>query len=315
MTRSSDHLGDRVLDLDAGVHLHEVEAAVVVEQELHGAGVLVAGGASQLDRRLAHPRPQLVVERRRRRLLDQLLVPPLDRALALAEMHHVAVAVAEHLELDVPRLDQVLLQVDGAGAETLLRLLAGGHELALQALALLDDAHAAAAAARRRLEDHRVADLGGHPLRLLQVGQRLAAARQHRHPGVGRGLPRLGLVAHQPDAGRRRPDPAEVALLEHLGEVGVLGQEAVARVDGVGAGDLGRGDDAGDVEVALLRRRRPDADRLVGVEHVQRLAVGGAVDRHRLDAQLAAGVHHPQGDLAPVGHQDLLEHVARAGRT
>src|SRR2546427_9530196 len=32
------HLGDRVLDLDAGVHLHEIERPVFVEQELDRAG-------------------------------------------------------------------------------------------------------------------------------------------------------------------------------------------------------------------------------------------------------------------------------------
>ncbi len=37
----------------------------------------------------------------RRRLLDHLLVATLDRALTLAEVDHVAVSVAEHLDLDV----------------------------------------------------------------------------------------------------------------------------------------------------------------------------------------------------------------------
>ena len=45
------HLGDRMLDLQARVHLEEVERAVVVEQELDGAGVGVAD-------RLARPPPR-----------------------------------------------------------------------------------------------------------------------------------------------------------------------------------------------------------------------------------------------------------------
>ncbi len=35
------HLGDRMLDLDAGVHLDEIELAVLVE-ELDGAGAVIA---------------------------------------------------------------------------------------------------------------------------------------------------------------------------------------------------------------------------------------------------------------------------------
>ena len=102
---AGDHLGHRVLDLDARVHLHEVEAAVAVEQELDRAGVLVADRRGRA-RTAASPisLAQLRRQRRRRRLLDQLLVPALDRALALAEVDDVAVLVAEDLELDVPRL-------------------------------------------------------------------------------------------------------------------------------------------------------------------------------------------------------------------
>ena len=48
-----DHLGDRVLDLQAGVHLEEEELAVLID-ELDGAGVVVADGLGGLDRGLAH---------------------------------------------------------------------------------------------------------------------------------------------------------------------------------------------------------------------------------------------------------------------
>ena len=54
-TRSSagDHLGDRVFDLQPGVHLEEVEAAVLVE-ELDGSRTFVAAGGGDADGRVAH---------------------------------------------------------------------------------------------------------------------------------------------------------------------------------------------------------------------------------------------------------------------
>ena len=61
----------------------------------------------------------------------------------------------------------------------------------------------------------------------------------------------------------RGPDERDVRRPAGLGELGVLRQEAVARVDRVGAGDLGGGDDVGDAQVgqppgraARCRRRR-----------------------------------------------------------
>src|SRR5207302_1666504 len=100
-------LGDGVLDLQAGVDLEEVERPVSGEQELDGAGVLVADRLRCKDSGLTHPLAKLGADSRGRRLLDDLLVAALDGALALPEVHDVAVAVAEDLDLDVPSAGQV----------------------------------------------------------------------------------------------------------------------------------------------------------------------------------------------------------------
>ena len=88
---AGDQLGDRMLDLDARVHLDEVELAVLVE-ELERAGAAVVDCAAGLDAALAHRAGAAWrVMPGRRRLLDDLLVAPLHRAVALAEADDVAV--------------------------------------------------------------------------------------------------------------------------------------------------------------------------------------------------------------------------------
>ena len=111
---AGNELGHGMLDLEAGVGLEEVEMAVLVHQELERAGVGVLHRAGGIDHGRAEPAALLLGERDRRRLLDQLLMAPLDRALALAEVNDVAVVVAQHLNLDVPRRLDVLLEVDVA---------------------------------------------------------------------------------------------------------------------------------------------------------------------------------------------------------
>ena len=151
-TRSTpvDPLGDRVLDLEARVHLEEVEAAVLREEELEGAA---PSGSRRPSRPARRPRPS----RRRaraiadgaRRLLDDLLVAALDRAVALEEVDHVAVAIAEHLDLDVARPEDRLLEVDGVVAEGASCASLRARSQALRHLGLaVDEAHALAAAAR-----------------------------------------------------------------------------------------------------------------------------------------------------------------------
>jgi hypothetical protein len=55
-------------------------------------------------------------------------------------------------------------------------------------------------------------------------------------------------------------------------------------MDRDGIGNLGGADDRRHVEVAVLRRRRPDAHRLVGEQHVFLVEVGRGVHGDGLDA-------------------------------
>ena len=121
---AGDHLGHRVLDLQAGVHLEEVEALVLADDELDRAGRLVLHRLRQGDRLLAHPLARFRIDEGRRRFLDHLLVTALDRAVALVEVEHVAVPVAQHLDLDVARLHDVLLDEHAIVAEAVLRFVA-----------------------------------------------------------------------------------------------------------------------------------------------------------------------------------------------
>ena len=88
----------------------------------------------------------------------------------------------------------------------------------------------------------------------------------------------------------------------------VLGEEAVARVDGRAARRLSGRDDGGDGEVALGRGRWADADRAVSQARVERVAVGGRIDGDSLDAELVERADHADGDLPAVGDEDSLEH-------
>src|SRR5439155_1830459 len=104
--------------------------------------------------------------------LEQLPVATLDRALALAEMDHVAVAVAEHLDLDMARLLDVPLDVHGGVAEGRARLRARRAEGAGQLAGSADEPHPLAAAAHGRLDHDRVPHLAGDAGGLGVVAER-----------------------------------------------------------------------------------------------------------------------------------------------
>src|SRR5688572_3111074 len=101
-----------MLNLQTRVHLKEKKLArCVSHQKLDCSCTRVVHGPRELD----CSRPHLFTQRRvidwRGTFLDYLLMTPLNRTLALAQMHDVTVRICKHLYLDVARALDRLLQI------------------------------------------------------------------------------------------------------------------------------------------------------------------------------------------------------------
>src|SRR5699024_424164 len=97
----------RVLDLPAGGDLQEADRAVRTHQELTGPGTFIVRRPQDRLRGLIELLLLLGREERRRRLLDELLVPALERAVASRDHHDSTLGVREALRLDMPGCIQV----------------------------------------------------------------------------------------------------------------------------------------------------------------------------------------------------------------
>ena len=151
-----------------------------------------------IDEALPHDR----VEMRCRRDLDDLLVPPLDAAIALTEVDDASCVVAEHLHLDVAHTGDVLLDVEPPIAERGARLGLASRERLGQVAAIAHHAHAAAATARDRL-DHRGAAVERVEERERLVdGRRDGRAPQDGDPAARRDRSSLGLVTERGERSR-----------------------------------------------------------------------------------------------------------------
>ena len=147
-----------MFDLDARVHLDEIELAVLVE-EFDGADAEITDLAHRLGHRLADLVARAGIERGRGAFLPDLLVTALQRAVALAEMDGVAFAVAEHLNFDVARPLADIFRDRRRRRRT--RPLASARavdECGRQLVCATRDLHAAPAAAGRGFDQHRIAD-------------------------------------------------------------------------------------------------------------------------------------------------------------
>ena len=122
-----DHLGHGMLDLNARVHLDEIELAVLVE-ELDRADAEILELAHRLGDGFADGVARGVVERGAAALFPDFLIAALQRAVALAQMDCAAVAVAQDLDFDVARVREIFLEIKRVVAERGLGLRACGSE-------------------------------------------------------------------------------------------------------------------------------------------------------------------------------------------
>ncbi len=152
-----DHLGDRMLDLDARVHLDEVELSVLIE-ELDRSNSEIFELAHRVCRRLSHRAACRLVEGGAGAFLPDFLITALQRTVALAEMDGATIAIAEHLNLDMTGTRKIFFEVESIIAERGLGLGARGCERDGELFGCVGDFHAAPAPTGGGLDQQRKAD-------------------------------------------------------------------------------------------------------------------------------------------------------------
>ena len=308
---AGDHLGDGVFDLQPRVHLHEEELVGPVgrDDELDRARTRVVDAAGGVACGGADSGPGRGVQQRRRRLLDHLLVASLQAAFALAQMHDVAVAVGEHLDLDVPGIQHEPLEEQRVVAERRRRLAARTGKCGRKFGGVMHHPHALAAATRGRLDQDREAHLGCAGDQVIVGEARTRDARHHRHSEGRHGGLGGDLVAHRLDRGNRWADECHPGSLQRGRELRVLREESVAGVNGLRTSAAHGVEDGIDRQVALAGRaavrsgprRRPD--------DVPGVRVGIAEHRDRPNSHGTQRADHPHRDFAAVGDQNCIEEL------
>src|SRR5262249_34746282 len=152
------------------VHLDEIKLAVLV-QELDRADAEISELAHRLSDGFADGAARGRVERGAGALLKDFLIAALQRAVALAQMDGAAVAVAQHLDLDVRRVREIFLEIKRVVAERGLGLRARGRQRGDELFRPVRHLHAAPAAAGRGLEQNRKAEGMRERYRLLVGGK------------------------------------------------------------------------------------------------------------------------------------------------
>ena len=97
-------------------------------------------------------------------------------------------------------------------------------------------------------------------------------------------------------------------LLDTFGKIRVLGQKAIAGMDGLRIGYFRRADDGRDVQITLCGRSGADTNRLVGQFYILGIGIRFGMHDDGFYAHFAAGALDAQRDLAAIGDQDFFKH-------
>ena len=192
---AGDLFGDSVLHLQAGVDLEERHRSVLADEKLAGAGAEVADLFQDGLGCAVHFRGLRFGQERRGRLLNQLLVPALQRAVAGRHDDDVAVHVGETLGLHVAGGIEVLLDEAFAAAEGGDGLPGGGVEHLGNLITGTSNLEAASTATEGGLDRYRQSvhvDEGEH---LGRVDAGVEGAGRHRSIDLFGDMPGGDLVA------------------------------------------------------------------------------------------------------------------------
>ena len=251
--------------------------------------------------------PDLVGKTGGRRLLHDLLVASLQRAVAVPDDGHAPAPVPEDLHLDMPRGRDVPLQIYARRGEV-LRGDAGDPVEAVAHLVRREaGVHADSAATTGRLDHHRqsYADRRGHGL--VRGRQKLRPGKQGdtRFPGERPGrilrsellkLLRGGTDEHHPLG----LDPAS--------EVRVLRQEPISGMDGTGSAVLRSFEKLIDVQIRLPGGSFPDVTGIIRHRDMGGRPVGIRIHGERPHSESMDGAYYSTGDFPAIGHKHGVKH-------
>src|ERR1700688_2057906 len=147
-----------MLNLDAGVHLDEVEAsAFLVIEIFERSGAPIVHGFGEGNGRSAECFSHVERKRRGWRFFPDFLPTPLQRAFPFIAVNRID-AVAENLHFDMASVANELFKVEPAIPEGCLGLGGGLIERSAKCFGSFRNADAASAAARRSLDHDGKAD-------------------------------------------------------------------------------------------------------------------------------------------------------------
>src|SRR5699024_3747552 len=142
------------------------------------------------------------------------------------------------------------------------------------------------------------------------ASNRIRSAGDEGRPGPARDVAGAHFVAERIDRRGWRADPREAGADDGAGEVGVLREEPIPRVNGIRPRPAGDVENLCRIEIGFSGAGAAEREGLVNEFGVQGGAVGIGVDPDGSDPRIRTCARDPDGNLAPVGDENLAQRAS-----
>src|SRR5215212_2352321 len=183
---------------------------------------------------------------------------PLNRTFSFKQMPAVSLRIAYELKFDVPDTLKVFFYKQCCLAKSCARLCGRHFELLSQLLFIVSKSNASASTSKGRLEQNRVAGFVSNISRFVHIFNNAIASRHCWNFGLFHDSFAFHLVASKFHSFASWPDKDDTIFFAHLRKVLILGEKAVAGVNGICSRLLGSLHYLGHIEVTLSWRCRTD---------------------------------------------------------
>ena len=194
-----NHFCDTVLDLNTGIHFHEVVSSALVKNELDRSGICVTNSFCGKNGIVVHGSAGIGCDSRRRRFFNQLLVVALYRTVTFAESHYISMSVSHDLDLYMAWVFNIFFNVHGVIAKCVGRLSLSHVEIEFKIIFRAGDTHALSTSAGGGFDHNRITDFVCKLFAGLYVIDWIFRTWNDRNSGLHHCLSGVGFISHAVD--------------------------------------------------------------------------------------------------------------------
>ncbi len=243
-----------------------------------------------------------------RTFFDQLLMASLHGTFTLEQVNHVAMGVAENLDLNVFWILNKAFDKNTVVAKKILSFGLAGSKGRSQLLGFVNHANSFSATSGRGFDDHWKTNALSLFLGFLNRRHWAGTSRNSGHTRLLHQFPRVEFVSHGYDVFCGWTNKCQASLFDSFCKFGGFTEESVSGVNRFRSRFFCNFNDLVDPQIRFGTGCRTNVISFVRQHDMKSISIGFAVNRHGSNSQFTKSASHSNCDFSTVGDENFFKH-------